>query len=424
MVAHDQPTDGDVRGTCHTAEVVTLALPPLIHAQFDEALRDQLIALRRDIHSHPELSNQEHRTAALLVEALRAAPGATVRRVGQTGVVGWIRGRSPAAPVVAIRGDIDALPIVEETGLPYASQEHGVMHACGHDVHATWAVGAAQLLAAEPAEGDVVVILQPAEELGSGATAMIAGGALDGVSAILGAHVDRRFEVGTIVADAGPVNAASDSFELVLRGTGAHAARPHDSRDPVVGAAALVTALQTIVSRRIDPARAAVVTIGSLTAGTAANIIPDRAVLRGTLRSFDPAVRAQLVEELKQIAQGVAAAHRLELEITLDAGTPSVINDAAIAEWVRGVAADLVGAEGVASMSYLNMGAEDFGYYLERVRGCFMRIGAREPGGEIISAHSPRFAPAEEALFVGAAVLAASARAVSARLANSALAGG
>jgi amidohydrolase len=401
----------------------TVPLPEGVESRFDAPLRDHLLALRREIHANPELSGAEHRTAERLIAALQQIPVASIRRIGETGLVAWIAGSDPAAPVVAIRGDIDALPISEETGLPYASTVPGAMHACGHDVHASWAVGAAALLAREPANGDVAVILQPAEELGTGAMEMIRGGALDGIAAILGAHVDRRFPVGTVVADEGAVNAASDSFVLTLTGSGAHAARPQDSRDPIVGAAALVMALQTIISRRVDPARPAVVTIGSLNAGTAANIIPGEAVLRGTLRSLDPTVRALLVEELERISAGVAAAHGLELKLDIDDGTPPVINDGRVAGWVREAAASVVGAESIGTMNFTNMGAEDFGYYLERIPGCFVRIGAREPGGEVIPAHSPRFAPAEEALFVGAAVLAESARQVSARLANEALGG-
>jgi amidohydrolase len=401
----------------------TIPLPEGVEKRFDAPLRERLVALRREIHANPELSGAERQTAERLITALQQVPVASIRRIGETGLVAWIAGSDPAAPVVAIRGDIDALPITEETGLPYASTVPGAMHACGHDVHASWAVGAAALLARQPANGDVAVILQPAEELGTGAMEMVRGGALDGVAMILGAHVDRRFPLGTVVADEGAVNAASDSFVLTLTGSGAHAARPQDSIDPVVGASALVMALQTIVSRRVDPARPAVVTIGALNAGTAANIIPGEAVLRGTLRSLDPAVRSLLVEELKRISAGVAAAHGLQLTLEIDAGTPPVINDGRVAGWVREAAASVVGEASIGTMNFINMGAEDFGYYLERIPGCFLRIGAREEGGEVVPAHSPRFAPAEEALFVGAAVLAESARQISARLALEALGG-
>ncbi|MEO5871471.1 MAG: amidohydrolase, partial [Gemmatimonadaceae bacterium] len=222
-----------------------------VEALFPHALRDRLVHLRRALHAEPELAFQEYRTAERLHEALSSFGGRDIKRVTETGLVLRIPGRDRSAPTVAIRGDIDALPIQEETGLAYASLVPGVMHACGHDVHATWATGAAALLLAEPAHGDVVVLLQPAEETGGGAARMIEAGALDTVAMIFGGHVDRRFRVGQIVADSGPLAASADAFEIVLNGRGAHAARPHESADPVVAAAALITTVQQIVSRRL-----------------------------------------------------------------------------------------------------------------------------------------------------------------------------
>jgi amidohydrolase len=226
----------------------------------------------------------------------------SVTRVANTGVVARFKGRDPSAPVVAVRGDIDALPIQEETGLDYASAVPGVMHACGHDVHATWAIGAAMELARRPARGDVLVVLQPAEEVGGGAPAILASGALDGVAAIFGGHVDRRFEVGQVIAEAGPLAASADSFTITLVGRGAHGARPHESADAVVAAAAVITALQTIVARRLDPAAPAVCTVGSIHAGVASNVIPERAILTGTLRAMDPNTRRRLGEEVRRLA--------------------------------------------------------------------------------------------------------------------------
>src|ERR1043166_6527935 len=222
-----------------------MTLSPAIAAQFSADLRERLFALRQAIHQEPELAFAEERTAAKLEAALVAVGATDVRRVAGTGVVGRVRGRNGKAPVVAIRGDIDALPIQEATGLPFASTTPGVMHACGHDVHATWAVGAAALLAARPADGDVLVVLQPAEETGRGARAILDTGVLDGTTAIFGAHVDRRFAVGQAVADEGPLAASADVFTIELQGNGAHAARPHEAADPIVGAAAIITALQT-----------------------------------------------------------------------------------------------------------------------------------------------------------------------------------
>jgi amidohydrolase len=392
------------------AAIAELALPQPIEPFFPPPLRERLVTLRREIHANPELSFKEVETARRLTAALADVSPVQLDRVAGTGVVARIRGRERGAPVVAVRGDIDALPIEEATGLPFASRNAGVMHACGHDVHATWAVGAAHLLARDPAAGDVLIVLQPAEETGSGALAILESGALDEVAAIFGGHVDRRFAVGQVVADPGPLAASADTFEIVLHGQGAHAARPHESADPIVGAGALILALQTIVARRLNPASAGVVTVGSIHAGTAANVIPDRATLTGTIRAVEPAVRRLLHDEVRRIADGVALTHRLEARVSLDLGTPPLVNSPEAANWARRAVAAVLGEDALVPLGFLNLAGEDFAHYLERMPGCFLRIGAREPGGEVVPAHAPRFYAAEESLFVGAAVLAETAR--------------
>ena len=380
---------------------------------FPRALRGALVELRRDLHRHPELSGKEARTAAALEAALARVEPARLERVAGTGVVARIRGRDPSRAPVAIRGDIDALPISEETGLPFASQHPGVMHACGHDVHATWAVGAAHLLTACPAAGDVLIVLQPAEETGRGAQAVLDSRALDGVAAIFGAHVDRRFAVGEVVAQEGPLAASADSFEIRLLGSGGHGARPHEAADPIVGAGALIGALQTIVSRRVNPAAPAVVSVGSVHAGSAPNVLPDRATLTGTLRATDADTRRLLVEEVRRVAESSAAVHRLRAEVSIELGPPPLVNPPEPAGWARRAAAAVLGDGAIVPLGFLNMGGEDFASYLERMPGCFLRVGAREPGGDPIPAHSSRFYPAEESIFVGAAVLAEAARVAS-----------
>ena len=231
---------------------------------FTDADRQLLVALRRDLHQNPELSWKESVTQARLERALADIGVTDVRRVAITGLVARIPGKDRRLPAVAVRGDIDALPIMEATGLDYSSQNPGVMHACGHDMHASWVVGAALLLVRDPANGDVLIVLQPAEEVGEGAKAILASGALDGVRAIFGGHVDRRFAVGEAVAQAGPLAAAADSFTITLTGQGSHGGRPHQSADPIVGAADLIMTLQTIVSRRLDPALPGVVTVATI----------------------------------------------------------------------------------------------------------------------------------------------------------------
>lgn len=388
--------------------------PALVRFTDDEVAR--LIALRRELHRHPELSWQEHATADRLAAAAKSLGGA-VSRVAGTGVVARFRGRDPGAPVVAVRGDIDALPIQEETGLDYASAVPGVMHACGHDVHAAWTIAAAMDLARRPARGDVLVVLQPAEEVGGGAPAILASGALDGVAAIFGGHVDRRFAVGQVVAEPGPLAASADTFTITLIGRGAHGARPHESADPVVAAAAIITALQTIVSRRLDPAAPAVCTVGSVHAGVAPNVIPETAMLGGTLRAMDPVTRGRLGEEVTRIATAVATAHGVHADVAVELGTPPIVNPAREATWARQAATAVLGEGAVVPFGITNMGGEDFAFYMERIPGCFLRIGAREAGGEAVAAHSPRFHAADGAILVGGAVLAECARVASEALA-------
>jgi amidohydrolase len=398
-----------------------VTLPPGVAARVPAELREHLSALRRDLHRRPELAFEERETQARLRTELEALGLSEVREVAGTGLLARIPGRGGdggaaggrVPPPVVVRGDIDALPILEATGAPFASEVPGRMHACGHDVHASWAVGAAALLAAEPAVGDVLVLLQPAEEVGGGAAAVLASGALDGAGAVFGGHVDLRFEVGQVVAQAGPLAASADSFRIELVGSGAHGARPHEGRDPIVGGAALVSALQTIVSRRLPPGTPAVVTVGAFHAGTAANVIPERAELGGTLRALDPAVRAILRREVEAIARGVAAAHGLEARFTLGEGAPPLVNPERGAAWARTAAVRVLGEAALRPMGTTNMGGEDFASYLERLPGCFLRIGARRPGESVVPAHSPGFLPAEEAVAVGAAVLAECARVAS-----------
>jgi len=383
-----------------------------------DALRARLVELRRSIHREPELAFKEERTADKLEKALREGGVTDIKRVAGTAVIARIKGTDKKAPVVALRGDMDALPIHEDTGLPFASGSPGVMHACGHDVHATWAVGAATLLAASPARGDTIVVLQPAEEIGKGAAAVIESGALKDAAAIFGGHVDRRFELGQVVSDAGPLAASGDTFEIEIIGQGAHAARPHEARDPIVAAAALITAIQTIVSRKLNPATPGVVTVGKILAGSAPNIIPDRAMLAGTIRAVDAPSRKLMTDELHRIASAIGEAHGVSARVSIPEGTPPVVNSANAAAWGREAVSRVLGDGALVPLGFVNMAAEDFAYYLEHMPGAFLRIGAREPGGAVIPAHSPKFYAAEESIFVGASVLAECARVACERLAS------
>ena len=377
------------------------------------AVRPRLIALRHELHRHPELSFQEHETSRRLEAALGAAGAVAIARVAGTGLVARVRGQRSEVPSVAVRGDIDALPIHEATGAPFTSVHDGVMHACGHDVHAAWTVGAAHLLATRPAEGDVLIVLQPAEEIGLGAAAVLESGALDGVAAIVGAHVDLRFPLGQVVAEAGPLAAAADGFTIEVRGRGAHGARPHEGRDPIVAAAAVVTALQTVVARRTSPGDPAVVTVGTFQAGSAPNVIPETAVLSGTIRTVHPETRRRLHEAVREVADTAARAHGTEAVVRITMGTPPIVNEASHVAWARAAVERLLGAAALVPLPEPNLGGEDFAVYLERIPGCFLRIGARSPDGEVLPAHTPRFLPDDGAVLVGAAVLAETAREMS-----------
>lgn len=391
-------------------------VPSHVAKLFSDRQRDALLALRRELHQHPELAFAEERTCQTLERALLTEQLVSERIAG-TGLVARIKGRNPNAPVVALRGDIDALPIQEATGVSYASQHDGVMHACGHDVHASWAVGAAFLLASEPAAGDVLIVLQPAEEIGQGATAVLESGALRNVAAIFGAHVDRRFPVGQVIVQPGPLAAAADTFSIKLTGRGAHGARPHESADPVLAAGLLIASLQGIVSRRVNPSVPAVLTVATMQAGSASNVIPETATLGGTLRTVDPATRALLANELRRVVHGIAAAHDMSAEIGIELGPPPIVNPEREIGWAHQAAVKLLGREAITPLGMTNMAGEDFAFYMEQMPGAFLRIGAREPGGAATPAHTPSFLAADGSLFIGAALLAETARVASAALA-------
>lgn len=386
--------------------------------QFTPEERAQVLELRRALHQSPELSWQETGTQGRLRAALERAGITAVREVARTGLVARIPGSGGDGPVIALRGDIDALPITEETGLPFASEKPGVMHACGHDMHAAWTVAAGMLLARSPAFGEVRLVLQPAEEVGEGAAKVLASGALDGVEVIFGAHVDWRYALGEVVVDAGPLAASTDTFEIVFHGRGGHGARPQDTMDPVVGLSAFVSDAQTIISRILDPAIPGVITVGVLQAGSAPNVIPESARCAGTIRATTPATRRLLCEELARFANGVAATHRLTATVKIHEGTPPLVNPPRGTGWAQEAARELLGDDALKSLAVANMGGEDFAFYLEKFDGCFMRVGTWSEGLSRSGVHTPRFNPHEDSLFVAGALMAECARKASAALAG------
>jgi amidohydrolase len=368
----------------------------------DPRVTERMVTVRRELHRHAELSWQEHLAADQVCRHLDDIGVSYRRDVAGTGVVADLPGDA-GKPLVAIRADMDALPISEETGLAFASETPGVMHACGHDGHTSMALGALELLAGDKDRiGPVRCLFQPAEEVGAGALAMIEAGALEGVDMIFGIHVDRNHPTGTIVIHEGVVNASTDTFRIEISGQGGHAARPHESVDAIVVGSLLVTAIQTIVSREINPVHPAVVTVGRFDAGSAANVIAGHATLEGTLRSQDAGVRDHLVETLRRVATAVGQMHEADITVSFDAGTPVVVNPPAMAALARRAAGRIVPEGNVVPLHVANMGGEDFAYYLEQVPGCFVRLGAQAEGREGYPAHSSRFDFDEAVLPVGA----------------------
>lgn len=385
------------------------------HDYVPRTIFDRMVALRRDLHRHPELSFQEERTATRILEELGAL-GLEGRRVAGTGVVADVPGREDG-PKIALRGDIDALPIEEATGLPFASERPGVMHACGHDGHTSMVVGAAALLLDDPPPLPVRLVFQPAEEVVKGAAAMVREGALEGVAAIFGGHLDRYFPAGTVVISDGTVNASSDRFHINIVGPGGHGARPQEAPDAVVVGSLLVTALQTIVSREVNPAHPSVITVATFHAGTVANVIASRAELTGTIRAQEESVREHLARAIERIAKAVGQLHQTAIEVEIKRGTAAVVNSPAMAELAREAARRIVPRPRIEPLPVANMGGEDFSFFLAEVPGCYVRFGAQVPGRESYPAHSSLWDFDEQALATGAAWLDRVARVAGERLA-------
>jgi amidohydrolase len=363
---------------------------------------------RRDFHAHPELGYQEHRTAALIAERLARFGISVTTGIAGTGVVGTLRAGT-SSRAIAIRADMDALPMEEANAFAYRSGTPGRMHACGHDGHTTMLLAAARTLAAtRKFDGVVHFIFQPAEEGGAGALRMIEDGLFDRFpcDAIFGAHNDPNLDVGQISASSGTVNAAADMLSVRISGRGGHAARPHQAIDPVLAGAQIVLALQSIASRRVDPLESAVVSICEFHAGTAHNVIPMEARLEGTVRTLVPAVQALTAAELPLLIERTAAAFGAVAETIYARGYPPVVNDAETAARAARAATGVVGEAGVHRTLPPSMGAEDFSYYALERPACFLRIGQRN--AEAQRGHMPLHHPAydfnDDILPIGAAL--------------------
>jgi hippurate hydrolase len=385
-----------------------------LEALLDEAkeLLPELIALRRAIHAEPELGLELPKTREKLLERLEALPLEIETHAKTSGVVATLRGAKPGRAIL-LRADMDALPMPEDTGLPFASKTPGAMHACGHDAHTAMLVGAARLLAGRRAElrGSVVFMFQPGEEGHAGARVMIEEGLLEREpkpEAAFALHVAPEFAPGMIATRGGTLLASADVFEITVRGKGGHASMPHLCRDPIPAACSIVPALQTFLTRSLAASDPAVITVTMLRAGTTNNVIPETATLTGTIRAHSEGAREKAHEGVHRVADGVARAHGVEAEVRLVPGYPVTVNDGAFDGFVQGVARELLGPRSVVELPVPFMGAEDFSFVLQRVTGSMAVIGMRPPGSEPPApCHSNRMKIDENGMAHGAALHAA-----------------
>ena len=373
------------------------------------ALAEETVQTRRDFHQHPEIAFEEVRTSGIIAERLESLGLAVRREVGQTGVLA-VLDSGKAGKTVLARADIDALPIQDEKTAPYRSSVEGKMHACGHDGHAAVLLSVAKLLTErkEDLSGKIVFIFQPAEEIVGGARAMLADGALKGleVDASIGLHLSSQFPIGSVAVRSGPSMAATDSFRLFVAGKGGHAARPHETVDPILIAAHLITGLQSLVSRETDPQDNAVISLTSVHGGTAYNIIPENVEIKGTLRTFLPETRRYLQGRIQRFSEDLAQSMRGAVGLEWVTQSPAVVNDAAMTERLRSVAREVVGEERLLESPQI-MGGDDMALWLQRAPGCYFFVGARdEAKGSHYAHHHPMFDLDEDALPIAVEVLA------------------
>ena len=389
-----------------------MAALAIIPETFEDEIRARtpaLLALRRDLHEHPELAFEEHRTAALVADRLERAGLEVKRGVGRTGIVAELRGDRPG-PVVIWRADMDALPIEEQVQHAYVSRAPGTMHACGHDGHTAIAVVLAELLAQhrQALTGTVVLVFQPAEEVLEGARAMLDTGVLDGYEprGVFGLHLSSRFPAGRVEVPDGLAMAAADLFELIVRGRGGHGAIVQAGGDPIIAATHLVVGLSHLVATSTRPGEAAVLSIGQIRAGTTFNVIPDEAVLRGSIRTVAASTREALIERLRIYAERVASAHGATAELRPKSSCPTVVNEADASAMVCRCATGVLGSDQVSAGS-LVMASDDISLFLERWPGCYFRVGAGRSSGDSPPHHSPLFDIDERSLAVGLRVACA-----------------
>lgn len=370
-----------------------------------EEIRDRLITFRREIHKNPEVSGDEKNSSSFVAGVLEANDIQVKSNVGGYGLVAVLNGDSEG-PIIALRADMDALPIDEQTGAEYASMSPGVMHACGHDVHTAILMGAAIVLAdmRESLKGKVMFLFQPAEESISGAKAMIADGLFAGQlpGAVVALHCLPEMEVGKVGHKPGIMTAAADSIDIVIKGKSGHASRPHQTVDAVLVSSMVINAIHHIVSRKTNPLHPAVISIGSIYGGSAKNIIADRVEMEGTVRTLDKGLREKMPEIIEDVIKGVTASMGADYEFTYTLECPAIINDPTIDKLVSSCASDIVGKENSIELGEPMMGSEDFALFTEMVPGALFRLGTgNREKGIVASLHNPHFDIDEEAIIIG-----------------------
>ena len=381
-----------------------------LKSDIDELVPD-MVAMRRDLHEHPELAFEEVRTSGIVAQRLRALGLEVQTGVAKTGVVGLLRGGAskPGAKTIAIRADMDALPIYELNEIEYRSTIDGKMHACGHDGHTSILLAVADILTKRRSElpGTVKFVFQPAEEVIGGAEPMVKEGAMEDVDGVIGLHLFSNYPLKRVGVRAGSVFASADKIVLHVQGKGGHAAMPETAVDPIVISAQIITALQTLISRETSPFSPAVITIAKISAGAAFNIIPETAEMQGTMRAYTPEHREKLVRRIGEVASGIALAMGGTCAVEIFDGCPPCINDPAMTEVVRKAAIEAVGEKDVdESEEVMTTGSDDMGYFLDAVPGCYFIVGAHnEEKGARYPHHHPRFNIDEDALAVGVEVL-------------------